>query len=499
MRRSSLAPSIALASLIVLALCTGFASASYPGTNGRIAFTTNTGASGGYGDIFSMNPDGSDIRQLTTSFLIDSLPSWSPDGRKIAYSGNVSSSNAEVLLINADGSGRKALTNDPAADGDPTWSPDGGRIAFTSNRSGNQDIYVMNADGTGVAQLTSDGNQDVFPSWSPDGSRIAFASNRGGSYDIYSMNPDGSDQVDLTRGTSFDGYPSWSPDGTRIAFASSGGAGGDIYVMNRDGSDVTRLTDDPAEDEYPAWSPDGSKIVFASTRTFDYDIWIMNADGSDQHHVPGTTRTDDQYPDWQPLPGYPRPRGATPLRVPLVPAFARCSSPNDQHGAPLADGSCNPPAQASSWLTLGTPDSNGQRANSVGSALYRVLPGDLQISVSTTDVRNKSDLSDYVGELEADQTLRITDLLNGPSQNETGTMQDVEFPVTVSCTPTADPGVGSTCAVSTSANAVSAGSITAGYRAIWELGQVKLYDGGSGGTSGASDATLFEGQGLFVP
>jgi hypothetical protein len=196
---------------------------------------------------------------------------------------------------------------------------------------------------------------------------------------------------------------------------------------------------------------------------------------------------------------YPRPLGATPLRASLVPAYKQCTSADDQHGAPLAYGSCSHPQQTSNYLTVGTPDANGERAGSIGSVLYQVIPGDLHIAVSTTDVRNKSDLSEYTGELQADQTLRITDPKNGPSQTETATTQDIRFPVAVPCAATADTTIGSTCAVSTSANAIVPGAVTANSRAIWELGQVKVFDGGASGVAGASGATLFEDQGVFVP
>jgi hypothetical protein len=114
-------------------------------------------------------------------------------------------------------------------------------------------------------------------------------------------------------------------------------------------------------------------------------------------------------------------------------------------------------------------------------------------------VRNKGNLSDYTGELQADQTLRITDRKNGPSQDEAGTTQDIRFPVSVPCAASADATVGSTCAVATSADAVVPGSVTAGNRTIWQLGQVQVFDGGSSGTAGASNATLFEDQAVFVP
>jgi hypothetical protein len=242
----------------------------------------------------------------------------------------------------------------------------------------------------------------------------------------------------------------------------------------------------------------------------------MNADGSSQTRLTNNPALD-AFPDWQPvLRNYPRPRGATPTRVPLVPAFKACTSPNTNHGAPLAHPSCAPPAQASPFLTVGTPDSNGAGANAIGSVLYRVkigTPNDVLVDVSTTDVRCKLPVSttcgspnavsgpDYTGQLEATVSLRITDRFNSPGPFGTvpATVQEIPFPVPVPCAATADTSIGSSCSVSTSANTILPGSVQTGNRAIWELGQVQVYDGGPSGTAGASDATLFEDQGVFAP
>jgi hypothetical protein len=197
--------------------------------------------------------------------------------------------------------------------------------------------------------------------------------------------------------------------------------------------------------------------------------------------------------------GYVRPKGATPLVASLAIAYKSCTSPNRRHGSPLAFGSCNPPQQASDQLTVGTPDANGQSSNSVGSVRYKALTGDVQIAVSLTDVRKKSDLSDYTGELQADQTLRITDTQNGPSQDEPGTVVDTEFPVTVPCAASASTTTGSTCAVTTTANTLVPGAVSAGKRAVWELGQVKVFDGGPDGLASTQPNTLFADQGVFVP
>jgi hypothetical protein len=197
--------------------------------------------------------------------------------------------------------------------------------------------------------------------------------------------------------------------------------------------------------------------------------------------------------------GYPRPRGARPLRASLSVAYKACTAPNRTHGAPLAYGSCNPPQQASSQLTVGTPDANGQGASSVGSVTYRVSPTDVLFDVSLTDVRNKTGLSDYTGQLQLDQTLRITDRKSGPDQDEPATVADTSFPVAVPCTATASTIVGSTCSITASANALVPGVVTAGERAIWELGQVKVFDGGPDGIAGTQPNTLFADQALFVP
>jgi hypothetical protein len=199
--------------------------------------------------------------------------------------------------------------------------------------------------------------------------------------------------------------------------------------------------------------------------------------------------------------GYPHPKGATPLFASLVIAYKECTSPNTQHAAPLSYGSCAPPSQASDQLTVGTPDANGQAANSTGSVRYAVVPGDVQISFSMTDVRKKSDLSDYTGELQINQSLRITDRDNGPDPTDPdpGTTEDIGFPVTAHCTATASTTIGSTCAVSTTADAVVPGSVTAGNRAIWQLGQVQVFDGGSDGDVDTAPNTLFATEGVFVP
>jgi hypothetical protein len=207
--------------------------------------------------------------------------------------------------------------------------------------------------------------------------------------------------------------------------------------------------------------------------------------------------------------GYPRPRGATPFRVPLTPAFTSCTAPNSEHGAPLSFPSCNPPQPASAQLTVGTPDANGRGANSIGSVLYQAVTGDpttaaneadVKVGVSLTDVRRRGSLADYDGELSVQQTVQITDRGNGSAQDEPGTMQASPFRFAVPCAGTSDPSVGGTCALATTFNAIAPGAVVEGRRAIWELGSIDVYDGGGDSLAATTgDNTLFARQGLYVP
>ena len=206
--------------------------------------------------------------------------------------------------------------------------------------------------------------------------------------------------------------------------------------------------------------------------------------------------------------GYPRPVGASPLRVSLVPTYPRCTSPTKIHGPPLGHPSCGPVAQASQFLTVGTPDANGAPATSAGFLRLRTIAGnpatsqneaDFKIKHEFNDIRAKADRSDYTGQLRVLLSARITDRRNGTSATEAATVAPVTFPVTVPCvsTPGAD---GSDCILATTANTVLPGAVTEGKRAIWALDRVEVYDGGADGSAATTGGnTLFATQGVFVP
>ena len=217
---------------------------------------------------------------------------------------------------------------------------------------------------------------------------------------------------------------------------------------------------------------------------------------------------------------HPRPKGATPLRVSVVPAFKACTTPNRTHGAPLAFPSCNPPVQTSTYLTVGSPDANGAPANSVASIRLDVqagVPGppedsDVLIKSSGSDIRctpagaatvcnsaNAADGPDYSGELQGNAIIRITDHYNGPGLNEAATVQDIPFPVNATCANTTSTTTGGVCTANTSANAAVPGSVKDTQRSVVEIGQLQVNDGGADGTVATADNTIFMRQGVFIP
>jgi glucose/arabinose dehydrogenase len=239
-------------------------------------------------------------------------------------------------------------------------------------------------------------------------------------------------------------------------------------------------------------------MVFGPTAT-DWALYYINwsSPGQQVHRISytGTPR------------GYPRPRGASPLRIPLVPAFNGCLAPNRAHGAPLAHGSCAPPSQASGQLTVGTPDANGKAAGSTAFALWKAINGDpstaadeadATLRLAVSDVRRRSDLSDYAGELQAVVSVRITDRLSGGT-NPAATVADVRHTATVPCQPTADTTLGASCSLVTTVDSLVPGSLQEGRRTIWELGQLELHDGGPDGAAATAGNTVFLRQGVFVP
>ena len=253
----------------------------------RIAFSSKRE---GNHEIYVMDADGGNLQRLTNHPNDDRNPSWSPDGKSIAFSSDRDGHfNNEIYVMDADGGNQKRLTNNPDGDWNPSWSPDGKRIAFSSRRDGHfenefgitEEIYVMDANGKNQQRLTENRKNDWSPSWSPDGKRIAFASDRKGdfqNFEIYVMDADGGNQRRLTENRDNDVSPSWLADGKRIVFSSQRDGNYEIYVMDTDGGNLQNLTNNPHHaDVSPAWFNSSFSVALAGKK-FTMWGWLKQVD-----------------------------------------------------------------------------------------------------------------------------------------------------------------------------------------------------------------------------
>jgi Tol biopolymer transport system component len=286
--------------------------------NGRIAFAQGSLPGGeGAQQIFTMNPDGSDRRQLT--FGGDNIyPAWSKDGTRLAFSSDRTGVH-EIWTMNPDGSDVHQISHGGSAGAlgafVPEWSYDGTRIAYTYVDPGafGPEVWVMNADGSDARRLTATPQSpngptwSLQPTWEPGDQRIYYASTSGGDSQIWGMFADGQGQDQKTDGLGA-GYPQanapqFSRDGTLAFWSGLETQYGEVWKVRFSSPPLgpVRLTEtpDPLNSDNPAWSPDGSKITFdSSLQGNGVSIWIMNADGSGpQLLVPNTSGRAA----WQPV------------------------------------------------------------------------------------------------------------------------------------------------------------------------------------------------------
>jgi hypothetical protein len=500
--------SFAAALAAVVVLFPAPAHATFPGENGKIAFSARM-VDDTSNEIYTINPDGTDLTRITDAPGDDIEPSWSPDGTKLVFASERDEDPcapgicAELYSMNADGTQPTRLTTTPAVhETDPVWSPDGQEIAYSSRQGSTTATVVslMNADGTNQHTLfASDQSRAHGPSWSPDGDRIAYED--GG---IRVGNRDGSGARFVGNGE----LPNWSPYHNLI-----------LVVVNDFRRELRALSPDddrpdivvpvgtPLVPSSAVWSPDMDGVAVAVGNA----IHLMRSDGTQRSNLIATDGLVYGI-DWlaipATIPGYPRAQSATPLLVPLVPAYRECTAPDRVHGPPLESPSCSHPTQSSEVVTVGTFDANGQPSRSVGSVRISARPGDptmhadeadIRLTLDVTDVRRKRDLADYGGILLVPLDIRLTDRYNGccrvggphAATVAEGWVRDA-LSFGAPCVATADPNAGARCSVATTVEAIAPAVVLEGVRSTWQLGQIQVF-------AGEGEPSPFLVQGLFVP
>lgn len=235
-------------------------------------------------EIYVMDFDGTDVKQVTHHRSIAFSPAWHPDGTKIAYSlftrhrDNVK--NIDLYEYDFAASTVRLLSNRKGINSGAAYSPDGRKIALTQSFLGNPEIFTLDPATNQVTRVTKSFGFDVDPTWSPDGKAMAFVSSRTGMPMVFRQNADGANAQRLTFAGRYNATPSWSPQNNKIAFAGWIDKRFDIFIMNPDGTNIERLTKDQGNNEDPSFSPDGNFITFSSNRTGSQNIYVMNVDGT---------------------------------------------------------------------------------------------------------------------------------------------------------------------------------------------------------------------------
>lgn len=265
----------------------------------KIAFVTR---GGGGKQVMAMDFDGHGVRSLTRNGSLNILPSWSPDGGKIAFTSYMRN-NPDLYVVGAGGGRPTRISSSAGMNTGASWSPDGSKIAVTLSRDGNPEIYVISASTGAVLQrLTNNRAIDTSPAWSPDGREIAFVSDRHGGPQIFVMSANGGTPRRVSRNGNYNTTPVWSPrrDKRIIAYTTRDGGSFDIVTLDLGSGDMVRVTQGQGSNEEPSFSPNGRVIAFASVRREGAGIYVANADGSgEQRRV---YSGDATAVDWGPAP-----------------------------------------------------------------------------------------------------------------------------------------------------------------------------------------------------
>ena len=256
-----------------------------------IAFASNR--SGAF-EIWLMDWDGANQRQISRHGGLSILPSFSADSDRLVYTSFVRGS-SDMYIINRRGGGRIRVPTHLGLNTSATFSPITNDIAFVGSVNGNPDIYLIHDDGSNLRRVTTTSSIESTPEWSPNGRQISFTSGRSGTPQIYLMDAEGTN----VRRVSFEGDwnddATWSPDGEQMAYTSRVNGRFQVRIANPS-TGASRVVAGEGSNEQPTWSPDGKWVAFQSNRSGKWQIYRMREDGTDLLQL--TFDGENKDPDW---------------------------------------------------------------------------------------------------------------------------------------------------------------------------------------------------------
>ncbi|MEZ4397886.1 MAG: hypothetical protein R3C71_13345 [Candidatus Krumholzibacteriia bacterium] len=237
--------------------------------------------SGDHRELYVVDYDGENLRQVTRNGSLNLTPRWSPDGKSISYTSYEKGRQRLLLLETATGQSTR-VGDFQGLNVGAAWSPTGNELAVTLSRDGNSEIYRIRPDGRVLARATFEPSIECSPAWDPSGQQIAYTSDRTGSPQIYVMDAVGANRRRVTFEGNYNDSAAWSPRADRIAYVSRASGLFTIFTVAPDGSELQRITFPADRDnEDPSWAPDGRHLVVSSNRTGYTTLWIIDVDSGE--------------------------------------------------------------------------------------------------------------------------------------------------------------------------------------------------------------------------
>jgi len=262
----------------------------------KIAYVAQQGTAR---ELFVMDYDGYDTRQLTADGFLNLMPQWSPDRRFLIFTAYRNRNAQDIDMIELATGKRWTVISFGGLNITPALSPDGNFLAFASSYEGNSELYRLDTRTKAIQRLTVNPSGDLSPSWSPNGRELVFVSDRGGGPQLFLMSSDGSNVRRLTFEGDYNAAPVWSPRGNWIAYVCRARREYKLCIISPDGQKRMQLTTGPGVDDSPSWSPDGRHLAFSSTADGKSHIYMINADGKGRERLT-FQGTHNSAPSWSP-------------------------------------------------------------------------------------------------------------------------------------------------------------------------------------------------------